>query len=352
MKALAFRSRPGVGRFCAELRAMELPRPQPGPREVRVRVCATSINIDDVHLLERTFAGGAPVGPSPRPDRPAIPGSDVAGVVEALGTDVPGLRIGQRVYGMCNALRGRGPWAEACVVAAARLSAIPAGLSFEHAAALPVAGSTAIDAIARIQARGRHCLVVGASGGVGGLCVQALRSAGATVWGVCSTANVQRVRALGAQRVFDYTQAPFDEQIREHDLELDAVFDFVGGRDIERRALSVLRPRGDFVTPVGPVQYVGETRLRPLALIATYAYIGWRSVVSRFVGRARYHFVAIEKPRFEALRRLIVDAGHTPAIDRVVPMDLEAVRGAVAHVLTHRARGKVIISGIDSRVTG
>ncbi len=344
MRALVLKTRPGVGDFVRELAQAQVPRPIPTPGTIRVRVHSTSINIDDIHILEGTFAGGVPVGPRPSALEPAIPGSDFAGVVDAVGPGVTRFAVGQRVYGMCNAKRGSGPWAEYCVVRVSNVFPLTDALSFHDAATLPVAGSTALESVRKVDdVRAKLCLVVGASGGIGSLCVQALRTLGAEVWGVCSAPNAELVRSVGASRVFDYALAPFGEQIEARRRRVDCVFDFVGGKAIEAQALKILAEDGHFVTPVGPVQYVGETKLGITALLRQFAYIGWRTISSRLLPGPRYHFVAIRGPRFTELQDTIIERGRPPVIDRVVPLELESVRRAAAHVLSHRARGKVVI---------
>lgn len=344
MRALIFETRPGIGDFVHDLAAARVPRPEPTAGTIRVRVHSTSINIDDIHIVEGTFAGGVPVGPKPSALEPAIPGSDFAGVVDAVGPDVTRFQVGQRVYGMCNAKKGNGPWAEYCVVEAGNAHPLADGFSFHDAATLPVAGSTALESVLKVDdVRGKVCVVVGASGGIGNLCVQALRALGSEVWGVCSARNVELVRSMGASRVFDYALAPFADQIEALEQRVDCVFDFVGGKPIERQAMRILERDGHFVTPVGPMQYVGETKLGLVALLRQFGYIGWRTISSRLLPGPRYHFVAIRGPRFTELQDTIIDRGLPPVIDRVVPLELEQVKRAATHVLSHRARGKVVI---------
>ncbi|MBX2802712.1 MAG: NAD(P)-dependent alcohol dehydrogenase [Myxococcales bacterium] len=344
MRALGVRARPRVGHFVNDLTELRVPLPEPAPDEVRVRVHASAINVDDVHIVEGTFAGGAPLGPKPTPDAPAVPGSDFAGTVDAVGSEVHGLAVGQRVYGMSDTFAGRGPWAEFVVTAASRVHPIPEDVDFEEAAALPVAGTTALCAIeAAGEVRGLRCLVVGASGGVGSLAVQALCGLGAEVWAVCSGRNAELVRSLGAAEVLDYTARGIGDQLEARGVPIDRAFDFVGGRDVERQCYRVLRPGGAFVTVVGPVRYVGDHRLGWSGLARMFGYIGWRMAWTRLPGQARYHFAAISEPRFEQLDALLLRRGKRAPVDQVVPLTLQGVREATAHVLSHRARGKVII---------
>ncbi|MEM6989589.1 MAG: NAD(P)-dependent alcohol dehydrogenase [Myxococcota bacterium] len=343
MRAFGFDARPEVGGFSDALQVFELDRPAPGRDEVRVRVRATSINVDDIHIIEGTFVGGAPVGPKPSPKRVAIPGHDFSGVVDAIGegVDIP---VGTEVYGLYDAFEGSGPWADFVVVPVSRLSTIPSGVTFEEAAAAPMSGTTALCAVDRSGVgEGQTCLVVGASGGVGSLCVQALASLGVEVWGVCSTPNVELVRSLGASVVIDYKERPLAETLRDRGVRFACALDFVGGRELERSVVPYVDRSGRFVTVVGPVAHVGDTRLGAWGLARMVGYIGRRVLGSRLRG-PRYHFAVIGEPDFQRIERLIFEQGKRAMIDRVLPLELDAVREGVAHVLSHRARGRVVLS--------
>jgi NADPH:quinone reductase-like Zn-dependent oxidoreductase len=168
--------------------------------EVQVRVRMASLNPVDFKLrsgMLRMFG---------RPKRPAITGKDFAGEISALGANVDGYRVGQRVFGSVNPLNGHGTCAQFVALSTDLIAPTPDALSDEIAASLPVASGTALQAltdIARLQA-GQAVLISGASGAVGASAVQVARSLGARVTGVCGTANVDYVRSLGAERVIDY----------------------------------------------------------------------------------------------------------------------------------------------------
>lgn len=191
------------------LTAIELPTPEPRRGEVRVAVRAIGVNPVDWKMrskgplrLAARFLG---------PPLPFVPGVDFAGVIDAVGADVGELAVGDRVVGGADFSRGqRGSYADSVVVRRDQVCVLPEGVDLEQAGALPVAGVTAwmsVVDIGRIRAvpePQRKVLVIGASGGVGQLAVQIAREEGAFVVGVCSGANVERVRALGADEVLDY----------------------------------------------------------------------------------------------------------------------------------------------------
>src|SRR4051794_27298790 len=184
------------------LRLEHVDIPEPGEGEVRVRVRAASVNPVEWHLVRgdplliRLLAGLR------APKDPAL-GGDFAGVVDALGPGVTGLAAGDEVFG--SAL---GSLAEYACAKAERVARKPTVMSFEEAAAIPVAGVTALQAVrdhAQTEA-GQRVLIIGAAGGVGSFAVQIAKALGAEVTGVCSTANLEFVRGLGADHVVDYTR--------------------------------------------------------------------------------------------------------------------------------------------------
>ncbi len=213
-----------------EVMAMEdAPVPALEDGRVLVRVHAAGANPLDWHTLRgepRIMRLSSGLG---APEDPRV-GVDFAGVVEKVGKDVTGIAAGERVFGIAA-----GAFAEFVAARPARIAKIPDGISFEQAAAVPIAAVTALQALrdkGRLQA-GQKVLINGASGGVGSYAVQIAKILGADVTGVCSTRNVEMVRALGADRVIDYTQADFTDSGQRWDLIIDTVsnhgvFDLAG----------------------------------------------------------------------------------------------------------------------------
>lgn len=343
MNTMSVRRLPPVGGFASTLEPLELPIPEPRPREVRVRVLASTINVDDQHIVERTMLGGLPLGPKPTAKRPYVPGSDVAGVVDALGTKVDGLAVGDEVFGLTNPLQGKGSWAEYCCAPSRSLHRKPASWSFTEAAACGLSSTVACTAIAAAEPiEGQTCVIVGASGGIGGLLTQILSAAGAEVLGVCSGRNADMVSALGARRVLDYTKGSFGDVLAAEPTTVARVFDCVGGRDTEAQAMKILPRNGRFLTLVGPERFVGETRLGWTKITKMLSYTLWRLLGSR-VGGPRYVFVGPLAPPWEQIERLVLAPDIRPTIDREVAFERDAVAEAIEYVASHRARGKVVI---------
>lgn len=246
--------------------------------------------------------------------------------MESVGKDVAEFQPGDEVYGTCD-----GSFAEYASAAAERLALKPANLSFEQAAALPVSGLTALQAVrhhAQVQA-GQQVLVIGASGGVGTFAVQIAKAFGAEVTGVCSTAKVDLVRSIGADHVLDYTR----HDVTNGDHRYDAILDIGGNRRLShlRRTLT---PRGRLVIVGGETngRWLGgnDRQLRAILL-------------SKLVSQKLGTFVASENAEDLATLQALVEAGKvTPAIDGTYP--LSEAPAAIRHLADGHARGKVVIS--------
>lgn len=200
----------------------EVPRPDPGPGEVLVRVHATSVTRGDVVLRRMPFLVARLFGQR----RKAMLGHEFAGSIEAVGPGVTMFAAGDRVFGTTSGLR-TGSYAEyVCVPADGMLTTIPPSIAYEEAAPVPIGATTALQFLRRgALARGRRVLIVGASGSVGSYAVQIAVAAEATVTGVTSGRNAELVAALGASEVIDYTTT----DVTRGEARYDLVFDAVGG---------------------------------------------------------------------------------------------------------------------------
>jgi NADPH:quinone reductase-like Zn-dependent oxidoreductase len=340
MKALCYTRPLAIGEFESALEMQDVSMPEPAEGQLLVRMRASSINIDDIHIAEGTFLGGMQKSQASQ-EQPSTPGVDVAGIVEKLGANVSGFAVGDEVLGILGPKPGRGAWAEYCCLPAVMALKKPAAYSFEEAAASGVAGKTAANAVTSAALQpGQAALVVGASGGIGSLVVQILKQQGVRIIGVCSGRNAALVGSLGAETIIDYTRGPFGEQLGS--VKVDVVIDCVGGRDVEKQGLRVLNRQGRFVTLVGPHSFIGETRIGTTGIIAYLAYVSRRSMLSRIFG-PRYLMAGIGRS-LESLQKLVLDNCITPPIDRELPFELGAIRDGIAHVRSHRARGKVVIT--------
>jgi NADPH:quinone reductase-like Zn-dependent oxidoreductase len=300
------------------LRLVEVAKPAPKADEVLVRVLAVSVNPADWHCLRgEPIFSRATLGLL-RPKH-TILGVDIAGRVEAVGDGVTRFAPGDAVYG--NLLdHGFGGFAEYAVAPVDVLAPKPATLSFEEAAAVPMAGVTALQGLrhhGEIGA-GQSVLVNGASGGVGHFAVQLARASGAEVTGVTSTRNVDLVRSLGADRVIDYTREDFTRAGRAW----DRILDTIGNRSVAdlRRALA----------PGGTCAVTGFTALGRLLEVSLRGGTQIRQVTA--------HATAGD---LERLRGLIEAGTLRPAIDRRYAFG--ELPEAIRYLEAGRARGKVVV---------
>ncbi|MFN8222638.1 MAG: NAD(P)-dependent alcohol dehydrogenase, partial [Gaiellales bacterium] len=304
------------------LRLDEIDVPEPAAGEVLIRVEAAGLGMHVWHmttgrpLIARAFGGL-------RKPRAAVPRSDVAGVVEALGPGVTELGVGNAVYGVAV-----GALADYACARVDELAPKPVSLTFAEAAAIPVSGCAALHGlrdVGRIEA-GQHVLVLGASGGVGTFAVQLAKAFGAEVTGVCSGVNLNLVKLLGADHVLDYTSDDVASGRDRYDL----ILDLAG-----RRPLRQLRRS---LTPHGTVAIVGGEGGGPI-MGGFQRAILWAPLLS-LVTRQRMRPV-ISDEHSDDLQVLteLVDAGHlTPIVNRAVRLE-EAVQ-ALADLRVGHGRGK------------
>ena len=242
------------------VRLGEVDKPVAGDGEVLVRVQAAGVDQGVWHLMVGMPYVMRLVGFGLRAPKNPLLGYDVAGRVEAVGTNAGLFRPGDEVFGTC-----RGSFAEYAVARADKLVHKPAGLTFEQAAVVPISATTAIQGlrdVGHVQA-GQRVLIIGASGGVGTYAVQIAKALGATVTGVCSTAKIELVRSLGADEVIDYTHEDFADGPTRFDLIVDT-----GGNSRIARLRHALAPRGTVVIVGGEAgKWTGVGRqLRAVAL--------------------------------------------------------------------------------------
>ena len=320
----------GYGAPADVLELEDVAEPSVGDGEVLVRVHAASVNVADWHLVRgEPYVARLDIGL--RGPNHSVPGCDLAGRVEAIGREVTSVEPGDEVFGSPFG-NGYGAFAESCLLVSEDLVAPkPATLTFEQAAAVPLAGMTALQALrdhGQIEP-GQQVMVVGASGGVGTFAVEIAKSMGAEVTGVCRARNVDMVRSLGADHVIDYTQDDFADGGRRYDVILQAAGSRPPGEC--RRALT---PRGTIVSISGASDghWIGPLGRAIKAL-----------VIFRFA-RQRLAIFTV-KPNKEDLGSLgeLIEAGELmPTIDRTY--SLGEAGEAIAYLEEGHARGKVVLT--------
>ncbi len=314
------------------LKLEEVDRPSAGDDDVLIRVRATSVNTPDwltvvgVPYVLRLKSGLR------KPSTP-VRGTDVAGIVEAVGMNVTDLKPGDEVFGSswADTLATPGTFAEFTVAPASQLINKPIGLTFEEAAASVMSGLTALIAIRDVGkvGQGTRVLINGASGGVGTLAVQIAKALGAEVTGVTSTRNLELVRSLGGDHVIDYTEEDFTLSEQRYDVILDNVINHPPSA-----VARVLTSNGIFIP-----NSIGNTGglFAGLPRMARAALMGLGSTDVQFVKDW-----VVNHENLSALAALVESGDVKVVIDKTYPLSEAA--NAVAHMLGHHAAGKVVIT--------
>jgi NADPH:quinone reductase-like Zn-dependent oxidoreductase len=304
----------------------DVPKPVPADDEVLVRVRAASVNPLDWHVMRGKPYAMRLMGSGLGKPRTSLIGVDYAGVVEAVGNGVTGFRVGDEVFGARD-----GAFSEFVVAKADRsIQLKPANLSFQEAAAVPVAAITALQALRDLGQlkSGEKVLINGASGGVGTYAVQIAKALGAHVTGVCSGRNVELVKSLGADRVIDYTTGnPTAE-----DVQYDLIVDNVVTHDLSdyRKVLT------------GPGRFVMVGSLDDGEYLGPINDVAKLSVYDPFVSQDFSFLMASLNPEdLATLRDMLAEGKIRSVIDRTYR--LAELREAIAYVETGRARGKVVV---------
>jgi NADPH:quinone reductase-like Zn-dependent oxidoreductase len=308
------------------LKLRDIDKPEIEDEEVLVRVHAAGVGRDVWHVMTGLPYPIRLAGYGLRAPKNPVIGSDVAGVVEAVGKDVTRFQPGDEVFGI-----GKGSYAEYVCAREDKLAHKPANLTFEQAAVVAISGLAALQGLrdhGRVEPE-QQVLVIGASGGVGTFAVQIAKAFGAHVTGVCSTTKVDMVRSIGADHVIDYTREDFAEGEQRYDLILD-----IGGNSSLSRLRRALTSQGTLVIVGGEGggRWLGGTDRQLRALM-----------LSRFVGQKLGTFVSKENHEDMIVLKELIESGKvTPVIDRTYP--LSEVPEAIRYLEEGHAQGKVVIT--------
>jgi NADPH:quinone reductase-like Zn-dependent oxidoreductase len=308
------------------LELRDIDKPEIADDEVLVRVHAAGVDRGVWHLMTGLAYPIRLAGYGLRAPKTPVPGTDMAGVVEAVGKDVTRFQPGHEVFGI-----GKGAFAEYARAPENKLAPKPANLTFEQAAVVAISGLPALQGLrdkGRVEP-GQKVLIIGASGGVGTFAVQLAKVFGAGVTGVCSTTKVDMVRSLGADHVIDYTREDFAEGEQRYDVILD-----IGGNPSLSRLRRALAPKGTLVIVGGEMggRWLGglDRQLRALLL-------------SPFVSQKLTTLISKENHEDLIVLKELIESGKvTPVIDRTYP--LSEVPQAIRYLEQGHARGKVVIT--------
>lgn len=312
----------------------ELPAPQAGPGELLVEVHAASVNPVDFKIRSGMLKMIVPFG------FPLILGNDLSGVVKAVGAGVTRFRPGDAVFARMDKQR-IGAFAEFAVVAEADAAAKPANLTHVEAAAVPLAGLTAWQALFEIGGlkAGQKVLIHAGSGGVGTFAIQLARHAGATVATTVGARNAELARSLGADVVIDYKTQRFEDIVSGYDLVLDTQ-----AGDIRHRSFAVLKRGGVLVSIAGTPdgRLIRQWGLNPLlGLLLDFLNRKTLRLAKKHGVRYEYLFMHPSGEQLAQIGRLLAEGNVKTIIDKVFP--LEQVREALAYSEAGHATGKVVV---------
>lgn len=316
------------------LQSADVPTPRVGPGDVLVDVRAASINPLDKMVRNGEFKQLI------KYKRPFVLGHDLSGVVAKVGPDVRGLKVGDEVYARPRDLR-IGAFAEQVVIDADDVALKPASLSFEEAAAVPLVALAAWQALVDVAAvkPGQKVLVHAGAGGLGSTVIQVAKHLGAHVATTAHTNDVDKVRALGADEVIDYTQQDFTQVASGYDVVLDSL----GPASLEK-SLTVLKPGGLAISVVGPpdpqfATQLGQPLLRPVMAVLSRKI---RRQARKLSVRYSFFFMRASGTQLASLAALYEDGTLRPVLDRAFPFD--RTLDAMAYVEQGKAAGKIVVT--------
>ncbi|GAB3862108.1 NADP-dependent oxidoreductase [Nocardioides maradonensis] len=316
------------------LKAADVPSPSLGPRDVLVDIRAASINPLDKMVRNGEFKQLI------KYKRPLTLGHDLAGVVLKVGADVRGFQAGDEVYARPRDLR-IGAFAEQIAIDAGDVALKPSSLSFDEAAAVPLVALAAWQALVEVaEVRpGQKVLIHAGAGGLGSTVIQVAKHLGAYVATTAHTNDIERVRALGADEVIDFTQQDFTQVVSGYDVVLDSL----GPASLEK-SLTVLKPGGLAISVVGPpdpsfADQLGQPLLKPVMAVLSRKV---RRQARKLGVRYSFFFMRASGSQLATLAALYDNGTLRPVLDRSFPF--ERTLDAMAYVEQGKAAGKIVVT--------
>jgi 2-desacetyl-2-hydroxyethyl bacteriochlorophyllide A dehydrogenase len=313
----------------------EVPVPEVGAHDVLIEVHASSVNVLDSKISKGEFKLILPYA------FPLVLGNDLAGVVVRIGAQVTGFKPGDEVYARPPEAR-IGTFAELIAVDENAVARKPANTTMAQAASLPLVALTAWQVLVETAQlkKGQKILIHAGSGGVGTLAIQLAKHLGAFVATTTSTANVQWVKALGADAVIDYTQQNFESVLYDYDVVLNSL-----GADVLEKSLKVLKPGGQLISISGPptAQFAQEQRLSwPLQQVMRLLSLGIRRKARKQDVSYAFVFMRANGAQLQQITALVEDGIIKPVVDR--SFTFESTAEALKYVEQGRAKGKVVVT--------
>lgn len=344
IKAMGLLTIPAIGNVPNEIRELSIPNMALGENDVFIEVKASALHIDDIALAQGTALGRF-LGPKHiTPDEPYVMGSNFSGVIQSIGNGVTKFKIGDEVIGIPASTGNHGEWATHINAKEASIRLKPLELTHKEAAALILGGCVAYGMLLNSKVKkGDECLVIGASGGIGSALTQMLKAKGAVVTAVCSSRNLEAVKANGADYVIDYMKNDFHEYLKTHGKRMNLVFDTIGGIDAEKESMKILLRKGKFLTVCGPQKYIGSKKLSWPSLKIFFFHIIAKTITSFVVG-PRYIFSDKRPNRIiDEMFQFVVEHDIKMPLDSIIPLETEAVKQALIKLTEHRVKGRIVI---------
>jgi NADPH:quinone reductase-like Zn-dependent oxidoreductase len=351
MKAAYINKRPHIGQLSNDILVSDdiVPKVTGADlkeNEVLVKVKASSVNIDDINVTQGSFLGGIP-GMQSEDSYPYVVGSDFAGEVVAIGEKVKSIKVGQRVCGLNKRqtmIAGdNGTWAEYAPVPEKNVIVIPNDdISFPTATAsvMPLFVIQGLLDSGKLSGT-EKVVVIGASGGIGSLFVKVLRKLHPDLYiiGVCSTRNLEFVKSIGANDTIDYTKS----SIGDIDMDIDRVFDLIGGEKSYAKSFDILRQsKGKYITCVGPIEWIGDEMVSFGGKLLFVSTILWKSILNRLPGKHPNYEMMVSTELKEEIFHFVFNNKIEASIEKIIPFNEDGVKEAVKLVESHRAKGKVV----------
>jgi|GEM_PF-1522803 len=344
MKAMGLTQKPKVGNIPSEIKELIIQIPRINDTEILVKIVSSTLHPDDIAMAQGTAAGRF-LGPKEiSGEKPYIMGSNFSGVIEAIGNKVSQFSIGDEVIGIPSKKGEHDSWATYRCVDQKNIRIKPKALSHQEAASMITAGCVAYGMLLSSKVRkGDLCLIIGASGGIGSVITQMLKSKGAIVTGLCSTRNIEMVKANGADYVIDYTKDKYVEKLISQDKKMDLVFDLVGGKELENDSIKVLQKKGKFLTVCGPEKYIGSKKLSWGKVIGMMWHIIHRSLLSKLI-RPTYIFSAQDpSTTIDKMLDFVIKNNIKVPFDRIIPLQINELKEALKHLAAHKTSGRIVI---------
>ena len=351
MKAIALTRKPTIGNVANEIKELEIPVPQIKDNEILVEIKTSAMQIDDISHAQGTTLGRF-FGPKiVSENKPFIMGTEFSGIIAEIWKNVSKWKIGDEVINITANTPEHGSWANFRCVNQNKVRLKPQELSHREAVSMIIPGCVAYGmAMYSKVKKGDMCLILWASWGIWGILTQILKAKWVIVTGLCSTHNIEKVKANGADFVIDYTKENFSEKLITQNIKMDLVFDSVWGKQLENQSIKILNEKGKFITVCGPEKYIGSIKLSWNKIYSMLWYILKRSIISKIIGPKYIFYGTVSSSVIDDMFDFVIKNEIKIPFDRVIPLRQKEMSEALFHLASHKTTGRIIIDMIQEEV--